>query len=544
MGWRRSPQVGSLHRHPSRKVQPLRLAVLDVGSNTVHLVVVDGQPDGTFITVARERETLRLAEAAFPTMLLPERAVARLTDTVARMRARADELHADAMVGFATSAIREARNGVDALGRVREATGVAVTVLPGIEEARLTYLAARRWTAFSARRLLVVDIGGGSLEVAAGETDRPDIAESLPLGATRLSRRFVRSDPVHPEELVALRVHALALLGPLAERIRAHESEVACATSKTFRNLGRLARALPEAPTPPHAFGFAGVDGQTAPVLTREALDVVAGYLAATTARQRSRLAGLDELRARNVVAGSQVAALVMQAFGLRELVLAPWALREGVIVTELARRDPWPSAASPDDPRRRRAVLDFARRHAWDEAHARQVTTLALSLFDQTGALHGLGPAERGLLEVAGLLHDVGFAVSQSAHHKHSLYLIRNADLEGFTSRERDLVANVARYHRKALPADRHAEYMALDDDDRTTVRRLAALLRLADGLDADHFQVIEEATVVDQGDNVRLELRARDTPDLDMWAAERNGDLFELEFGRSVEPVATEVA
>jgi exopolyphosphatase / guanosine-5'-triphosphate,3'-diphosphate pyrophosphatase len=231
----------------------LRLAVLDVGSNTVHLVVVDGQPDGTFITVARERETLRLAEAAFPTMLLPERAVARLTDTVARMRARADELHADAMVGFATSAIREARNGVDALGRVREATGVAVTVLPGIEEARLTYLAARRWTAFSARRLLVVDIGGGSLEVAAGETDRPDIAESLPLGATRLSRRFVRSDPVHPEELVALRVHALALLGPLAERIRAHESEVACATSKTFRNLGRLARALPEAPTPPHA---------------------------------------------------------------------------------------------------------------------------------------------------------------------------------------------------------------------------------------------------------------------------------------------------
>jgi exopolyphosphatase/pppGpp-phosphohydrolase len=169
-------------------------------------------------------------------------------------------------------------------------------------------------------------------------------------------------------------------------------------------------------------------------VLTRAALDVVAGYLARTTARQRSRLAGLDELRARSVVAGSQVAALVMQAFGLNQLVLAPWALREGVILSELARRDPWPLAAPPDDPRQRRAVLDFARRHAWDEAHARQVTTLALSLFDQTSALHGLGPAERGLLEVAGLLHDVGYAVSQSAHHKHSLYLIRNADLDGFT--------------------------------------------------------------------------------------------------------------
>jgi exopolyphosphatase/guanosine-5'-triphosphate,3'-diphosphate pyrophosphatase len=478
-------------------------------------------------------------------MLLPEEAVKRLTDTVARMRARADALHADALVGFATSAIREARNGVEALGRVREATGLAVTVLPGVEEARLTYVAARRWTAFSARRLLVVDIGGGSLEVAAGELDRPEIAESLPLGATRLSRRFVRSDPLHPEELVALRVHALALLGPLAERIRAHPYEVVCATSKTFRNLGQLARALPEAPTPLHTFGFAGIDGRTAPVLPREALDVVAGYLAATTARQRSRLAGLDELRARSVVAGSQIAALVMQAFGLNQLVLAPWALREGVILTELARRDPWPSAAPPDGPRQRQAVLDFARRHTWDEAHARQVTTLALSLFDQTSALHGLGPAERGLLEVAGLLHDVGYAISQSDHHKHSLYLIRNADLDGFSARERDLVANIARYHRKALPADRHrhAEYMALDDDDRTLVRRLAALLRLADGLDADHFQVVEAATVVDRGDHLRLELRARDVPDLAMWAAERNGDLFELEFGRHIEPVAVDV-
>ena len=520
----------------------MRLAVLDVGSNTVHLVVVDGQPDGTFVPVARERETLRLAEAAFPSMLLPEEAVERLTATVARMRDCADEFHADALVGFATSAIREARNGVEALGQVREATGVAVAVLPGAQEARLTYLAARRWTAHSAHRLLVVDIGGGSLEVAAGERDRPEIAESLPLGATRLSRRFVRTDPADPDELVALRVHALALLGPLADRIRAHDHDVVCATSKTFRNLGELARALPEAPTPPHAFGFAGVDGQTAPVLTREALDVVAGYLAATTARQRSRLTGLDALRVGNIVAGSQVAALVMQAFGPDQLVLAPWALREGVILTELARRNHGPPEP-PDSPRRHRAVLDFARRHAWDEAHARRVTALALSLYDQTGALHGLGPAERGLLEVAGLLHDVGSAVSQSAHHKHSLYLIRNADLDGFTPRERDLIANVARYHRKALPADRHGDYMALDDADRTLVRRLAALLRLADGLDADHFQVVEEATVVDQDDFLRLELRARDTPDLDLWAAERNGDLFELEFGRRVEPVAVEV-
>ena len=519
----------------------MRLAVLDVGSNTVHLVVVDGRPDGTFTQVGRERETLRLAESAFPAMLLPDEAVERLTATVLRMRKSADDLHADALVGFATSAIREARNGAEALGEVREATGVPIAVLAGAEEARLTYLAARRWTAFSGRRLLVIDIGGGSLEVAGGEGERPELVESLPLGATRLSRRFVRSDPARPDDLVALRTHALALLGPLADQVREQPWDVVCATSKTFRNLGTIARALPEAPTHPHEFGFAGIDGQTAPTLSREALNVAAGYLADTSNRERRSLAGMDELRAGNLVAGSQVAALIMQAFGLRDLVLAPWALREGVILDYLARHNG--GRAGPVDDPRRRSALDFARRHAWDEPHARQVTTLALSLFDQTEALHQLGPAERELLEMAGLLHDVGYAVAQSAHHKHSLYLIRNADLDGFTPDEQAIVANVARYHRKALPSERHPDYQALSEGERVLVRRLAALLRLADGLDADHFQVIQQVKVTLDDGVARLELRARDLPDLDVWAAERNSDLFEQEFGRTLELAATEV-
>ena len=519
----------------------MRLAVLDVGSNTVHLVVVDGRPDGSFMVVARERDTLRLAEAAFPSMILPGEAVDRLVASVARMRAAADELRAGAITGFATSAIREARNGLDVLGQVREVTGVTIKVLPGVEEARLTYLAARRWTAFSARRLLVLDIGGGSLEVAGGEGERPELAESLPLGATRLTRRFVRSDPVRPEELVELRVHALALLGPLADRIREAPWEVTCATSKTFRNLGEVARALPGAPTPAHEFGFAGVDGQTAPILTREALNVVAGYLASTTARDRRSLTGLDNLRAGNVVAGSQVAALVMQAFGLRELVLAPWALREGVILETLGELGPAPEGLPGAPDPRRRSVLDFARRHAWDEAHCRQVTAIALSLFDQTTALHGLGPAERELLEAAGLLHDVGYAVAQSSRHKHSLYLIRNAGLDGWSPTELLIMANVARYHRKAPPSERHGDYAALEEPDRLVVRRLAALLRVAEGLDADHFQVVEAVEVVEDGAVLRLELRARDDPDL--WSAGHNTDLFEAEFGRPLVPVATEV-
>lgn len=173
----------------------MRLAVLDIGSNTAHLTVVDGESDGTFKPIAERRAILKLAEAAFPAMMPPEEAAARLVGTVGRMRKFASEHRAHALFAFATSAIREATNGIAVLGLARDATGVPIKVLPGVEEACLTYLAARTWATFSARRLLVLDIGGGTLEVAGGEGEHPEIVESLPLGATRLTRRFVHSDP-------------------------------------------------------------------------------------------------------------------------------------------------------------------------------------------------------------------------------------------------------------------------------------------------------------------------------------------------------------
>lgn len=521
----------------------MRLGVLDIGSNTAHLSVVDGSPDGTFRSVADRRAVLKLAEAAFPSMELPEEAEQRLIATVGEMRAFAREQGVAALVAFATSAIREANNGMAVLGRLREVTGVPVQVLPGVEEARLTYLAARTWATFSARRLLVLDIGGGSLEVAGGEGEQPEIADSLPLGATRLTRRFVHSDPPDEEELTALRVHGLGLLGPLAERIRERDWDVVCATSKTFRTLARVAEWLPDAPSPSDRFGFAGIDGRTAPVLTADTVNLVAGRLARTTRRERGRLEGMDRLRADTVVAGSQLAALAMQAFGLQRLILAPWALREGVIIEYLRREAAAVGAEAGEHPRQA-AVVAFARRYAWDEPHARRVTELALSLFDQTAGLHRAGPEERDLLCFAGLLHDVGAAVGQSAHHKHSLYIIGNAEIEGFTQRELALMANIARYHRKALPSDHHLEYMALSEADRRLVRRLGALLRLADGLDLDHFQLVEAVRLTGSGDTLTLELHARDEPGLALWAVERLSDLFEAEFRRRVRPVVVQLA
>ncbi|MBO0707227.1 MAG: Ppx/GppA family phosphatase [Candidatus Dormibacteraeota bacterium] len=521
-----------------------RLAVLDIGSNTVHVTVVDGRPDGTFTPVAEERDVSVLAKTSRAGMELPEEAIERLTSSVATMSRFATEHRAAALVAFATSAIREASNGMQALGRVREVTGVPVRVLPGVEEARLTYVAARAWAAAGHRRLLVLDIGGGSFEIAGGDDERPDLVTSLPLGVTRLTRRFLRDDPPAESGLVALREHSLNLLGEVADRVRERPWDLVCATSRTFRTLGRVAEELPATESPSERFGFAGIDGRTAAVLTAETVNVLAGRLARSTRRQRSRMRGLDRLRAENVVAGSQLAALAMQAFGLSHLVLAPWALREGIIIEQLRRQEgAVPAAEEAPDSLRHAAVLDFCRRYSWDEPHSRLVSDIAVSLFDQTRELHGLGDEERELLYFSGLLHDVGAAVAQSAHHKHSLYIIGNGDLAGFTERERRLMANIARYHRKALPAGHHGEYMALSDEDRRLVRRLGSLLRLADALDLDHYQLVERASLVPTDDGFDLELEARDEPESALRSAHELSDLFALEFDTEVTPVARRV-
>jgi exopolyphosphatase/guanosine-5'-triphosphate,3'-diphosphate pyrophosphatase len=520
----------------------VRLAVVDIGSNTAHVVVVDGHADGAFRPVASERAVLRLADAAFPSLIVPERDADRLVETVARMQEFATSHGAEALVAFATSAIREATNGMDVLGRVRAETGIQVAVLPGAEEARLTYVAARAWAAQSAQRLLVIDIGGGSLEVAGGQSERPEFAESLPLGASRLTRRFVRSDPPRNEDLAQLRVHALTLLGPLAAVVRAGRWDLACATSKTLRTLANVAETLPDVPSPSRAFGFAGVDGRTAPILTDETVNIVAGSLAKTSLRERSRLEGLDRLRAGNVVAGSQLAALVMQAFGINRVVLAPWALREGLIIEHLQQAAGAADGATVGNGQRLASVLGFAHRHSWDEAHSRRVADLAVSIFNQTTALHGLDGEYRELLYFAGLLHDVGCTVSQSAHHKHSLYIIGNANLEGFSERELQLMANVARYHRKALPAEHHTEYMALPDADRALVRRLASLLRLADGLDLDHSQVVSSVKVTVSRREVSILVQSVDDPRMAISAGSRNADMLTAEFNRVVQVTASD--
>ena len=304
----------------------VRLGVLDVGSNTVHLLVVDAHRGAEPTPQLSEKSELRLAELIDRRGNLGKRGVQALCEAVEGARVEADRLGCDELMAFATSAVREATNGDDVIDEVRRKSGVDLTVLSGEDESRLTFLAVRRWYGWSAGSLLSLDIGGGSLELAAGRDERPEIAVSVPLGAGRLTSNWFRSDPPTRDELVKVREYVeQTLVEPAKLLMAAGPYDRAVATSKTFRTLARLTGAAPSSAGP-----------RAHRVLTRPGLKQVTAFIARMTSADLAELDGVSASRAHQVLAGAVVAAAAMDALGVTELELCPWALREGVILRRL----------------------------------------------------------------------------------------------------------------------------------------------------------------------------------------------------------------
>lgn len=304
----------------------MRLGVLDVGSNTVHLLVVDAHPGARPLPAHSHKAELRLAQLLDDSGAIGPDGVDRLIGVVHEALQAAEDKGVEEVLPFATSAVREATNADDVLARVKDETGVELQVLSGAEEARLTFLAARRWFGWSAGKLLVLDIGGGSLEIAYGMDEEPDTAVSLPLGAGRLTAGWLPGDPPDPEAIRALRRHVRAQIArTVGEFSRFGAPDHVVATSKTFKQLARLAGA---------ARSTEGLYVQRD--LKRESLEAWVPRLAGMTTAQRAELPGVSEGRAEQLLAGALVAEGAMDLFGVETLEICPWALREGVILRKL----------------------------------------------------------------------------------------------------------------------------------------------------------------------------------------------------------------
>src|SRR3954447_7866195 len=515
----------------------MRIAALDLGSNSFHLLVVDARPDGSFEPLVREKEMLRLADVVSREGRVTERAAEDAVDAVRRLKALAEAAGAEEIVAKGTSALREADNSSELVDRLEARTGVRVDVINGNEEARLIFAAVRASVLLEPGPAVCLDLGGGSLELMVGDQRGMRWATSVKLGVARLTAELVQHDPLEPEDVRRLRRRVGAVLAPLAAEVARYRPQMLVGTSGTLCDLARMAAAR------------SGAVPESVNQLTvgRQDLAAVHARLLALPAAARARLAGLEAKRADIVPAGSVVLMVAMELFGLDHLTVGEWALREGIVIDAIGHHDP---ADWGEDSRaiRRSSVAGLARRCGADDAHGRQVARLATELFDATTALHGLDPDDRELLEHAAVLHDIGEHVSVDAHHKHTAYLIQHGRLRGFSPDDVNILACLGRFHRRGDPKTSFEPYAALDDSARDRVTEMSAILRLADGLDRSHSSAVRsvEVAVDRRREVVHLAVDAEGDAELELWGVRRKRDLFEHVFGCRVEVslAASEVA
>jgi len=503
----------------------MRIAAIDLGSNSFHLLVVEAYRDGTFVPMLRDKQILRLGDVVAREGLLPAEACDRAAATMRRFKALIDRASVIHTMACATSAIRQAANGRELTSRISAETGLDVAMLTGDEEARLVFDAVRASVVLQPSSLCL-DLGGGSLEVIVGGPAGLRHAQSVELGASRLSTELVAHDPPSGDDVRRLRKRLIDVLAPVAERMAEFHPTMAVGTSGTLCDLVRLAtaRATGVAPTSVNQLRIG-----------REDLLRVHDEIMGATAAERLKMPGLDPRRAELMPAGAMVLITAMELFGFGEMTVSEWALREGIVL-DVIRRSMGTTAEESSDHMRRSSVLSLARRCNWQEAHSRQVARLATDLFDQTGEIHDMGPGERELLEHASLLHDIGHHISSESHHKHTGYLIQNGRLRGFAPEEVDTLAALARYHRRGDPKTSHQPFGALGVERQRSITRLAGILRIADGLDFGHTGGVGAPRVEIDDETVTVWVGGQTSLELEVWGGHRKRHLFERAFGRRV--------
>lgn len=502
----------------------MRLAVLDLGSNSFHLVVVEVRPDKSFETVAREKIVLRLGEAVAGGGVLDAAASDRAVEAAVQLKAIADAASAAEVVAVATSAFRSAANGEDVADRIAAAIDAPVQILAGSEEAALTFEAIRASVLIDPGPALALDLGGGSLEVMVGARSGLAWERSLELGAARLTGELLGSDPPRPDEVKALRRRVRQVLAPLAGEVAAHRPSMLVGSSGTIGTLARvlIARDRGEVPTSVHQASVS--------------LDDLAGLeplLVWTPGAERADVPGLDGRRAPIIAAGFLVVTTAMEVFGFDRLTVSEWAVREGVVLDAIGHLDPVELAG---DPRAIRAasVQSLCRRCAFHEAHGRHVARLALDLFDRLRPVHQLPAGDRELLEHAALLHDIGEHVAMEGHERHSAYLVEHGRLRGFAPEEVALLASVCRFHRRGAPKPSYEPFASLDEAGRDRCVRLTALLRVADALDRSHAALVEVVDARVARADVTVAVRSSGDITVELFGLQRKAELFERAFGR----------
>lgn len=500
-----------------------RLAAIDIGSNSVRLMVAEPLRGGSYRILDEEREPTRLGRSLSSSGNLDPEAVELTLAALRRFKQIAGGFQVNELRTIATCAVREAANGPEFCRRAREELGIEIEVIPADKEARLAFYSVQRAFDLTGKNVVVADIGGGSTEFIFASGNAIEAIFTSPLGAVRLSEIYgydLTQAPHAYERLVA----------GIDRRLRKHTKRpfftphLLIGSGGTFTSIAEILMAQKNQVGLP-------TRGYT---ITRAEVSHLLDRLRKLPPKARRNVHGLAPDRADIIVAGIAVVDRIMSRFGINLLQVHNRGVRDGLILTMI---DQTVGTAGDDPVDRDTAIERFALACSGEPAHGRQVARLAGSIFSQLAERFGMDPADRGTLETAARLQDVGYLINYDQHHKHSYHLILNSNLAGFRPLELELVANVARYHRGSEPKQKHGNFRQLSAEDQQRVRQLAAILRIAGGLDRSHTQQVRDVTVIlprdsDRPDKIELVVQSADNPEVDLWGARRRVEMFEKIF------------
>lgn len=503
------------------------LQAIDIGTNSVRSIVVEVPVGGAHRIVDDEKEMTRLGQGLGASGQLDRDAVERTVTALKAMMDIGRNLGVTEVRAIATEAVRRASNGDEFVQRLKDEAGLDVEIVSAEEEGRLVWLSATAMTK-DMPASVIVDVGGGSVEVVQVIGEEPVSIVSMPIGARVMTERFLAGDPPSEASFKKLKRYVrrtlLGCVTPLQPG-----TTILIGSGGAITTIAALVAGM-------RGRRYESLQGVQ---IERPELMQLLGILSHSTAEQRMSMPGMPAERVDIIVAGALVLAELLKLFGASGVLINARGIREGIVLDTLAS-----DGAIDTAPDHMESVRDVGRRYRYDRQHAEHVTTLATSIFDQLAdALH-LDPSKRRLLESAAMLHDIGYYIAYDRHHRHSYHLIMHSGLPGLTRREITVVAAIARYHTKALPKRSHESWAAIESADRATVRQLAAILRIADGLDRGRGARVRSVAVHDDGEVTRFEVESDVDLRAELYGVSKKKDLFEETFGRCAEIVVADGA
>lgn len=508
----------------------MNLAAIDIGTNSIHMIIVKVTSKQTFEVLVQEKEMVKLGVGVFANKMLSDKAFHRGIETIKRYVQLADEYGVEDIITAATSATREAKNGREFLDRLIEEVGLSPQMISGKEESRLIFLAVRKAIDLGKNNAMVIDIGGGSTEAVVGNKEKVLFKSSMKLGVLRLLDRVGHQGPLSKEEKLDLQHHIQETASKILTEAKAVGFTKVIGTSGSIRTLGEAALQVN---------GKSIINSVNAESVKAKDLEKITWQLMDLDPEKRSDFKGISENRVDAIHLGGLLLTELLKMAEVKELTLSDASLREGLIIDYIEKYGQKLVKLVEGKSVRERSSLLLAMRYDTDLEENKQVAKLALQLFDQLKDQHGMHELERDLLYQSCLIYDVGTYVNFQSYHKHSKYLIMQGGLRGFNNAEILVLANLARYHRKSGPKKKHKAFKKLDSKNRRMVKGLSGILRIAVALDKTKNQWVENVYCLPEKDKLTIRIFGEGNMDLEIWEAQRFSDILAKFLDREIEVV-----